>query len=143
MQDQVDVLLVEDEENDALFMKKAFETVAGGRSVCVVRDGQEALDFLMRVGDYEMAPRPCLILMDINMPRKNGHEALQEIKAVDGLLDIPVIMYSSSKIPEDIKQSYAHHANAYVSKPRGFDKMLEFVRTFNDFWFGHVSLPAS
>ncbi len=143
MQDQVDILLVEDEKNDAFFMKKAFESLGVGRSLCVAHDGQDALDFLFCKGEYENAPRPRLILMDINMPRKTGHEVLREVKVSEKLKNIPIIMYSSSTIPEDIHQSYTYHANVYVSKPKGFEKMLEFVKVLNDFWFVHASLSDS
>lgn len=141
MPDPIDILIAEDEQTDAFFLQHAFEKAPAEYNVHVVHDGEHAIDFLLNRSGYGAAPRPKMILMDINMPRKSGLEVLQEIKSTDAIKDIPVIMYSSSSVPADIRESYKNYANAYVQKPEGVDKMIEFINTLSTFWLRYAVLP--
>jgi CheY-like chemotaxis protein len=141
MTDAVDVLLVEDDEGDALIIQEAFEYYKIRNRLHVVTDGEAALRFLRRLEPYTEAPRPGLILLDVNLPRRNGLEVLAELKADPGLLVLPVVMLTSSRAEEDILRSYALHANAYVSKPVDFEHFIEAIRQIDDFFLTLVRLP--
>jgi CheY-like chemotaxis protein len=137
----IDVLLVEDDPGDALMTQEAFEHHKIRNSLHIVKDGVEALEFLRREGQYENAPRPGLILLDLNLPRKDGREVLSEVKADAELRSIPVVVLTTSEAEEDILRSYSLYANAYVTKPVDFDRFIEVVRQIDDFFVTVVKLP--
>ncbi|MDT8913796.1 response regulator [Amycolatopsis sp. PS_44_ISF1] len=137
----IDILLVEDDPGDVLMTQEAFEHHKIRNSLYVVADGVEALQFLRREGPYEDAPRPGLILLDLNLPRKDGREVLAEVKATPELRSIPVVVLTTSEAEEDILRSYDLHANAYVTKPVDFDRFVEVVRQIDDFFVTVVKLP--
>ena len=137
----IDVLLVEDDPGDALMTQEAFEHHKIRNTLHVVKDGVEALAFLRREGEYADAPRPGLILLDLNLPRKDGREVLAEVKADADLRHIPVVVLTTSDAEEDILRSYSLHANAYVTKPVDFDRFIEVVRQIDDFFVTVVKLP--
>jgi CheY-like chemotaxis protein len=137
----VDVLLVEDDEGDILMTREAFEHHKIRNPLHVVTDGEQALQFLRRTGAHADAPRPGLILLDVNLPRRNGLEVLAELKQDPDLLSIPVVMLTTSKAEEDILRSYELHANAYVSKPVDFEHFVDAIRQIDDFFLTLVQLP--
>lgn len=137
----IDVLLVEDDPGDALMTQEAFEHHKIRNTLHVVKDGVEALEFLRREGPYADAPRPGLILLDLNLPRKDGREVLSEIKADAEFRSIPVVVLTTSEAEEDILRSYSLYANAYVTKPVDFDRFIEVVRQIDDFFVTVVKLP--
>jgi CheY-like chemotaxis protein len=137
----IDVLLVEDDPGDALMTQEAFEHHKIRNTLHVVKDGVEALEFLRREGQYENAPRPGLILLDLNLPRKDGRDVLSEVKTDPELRHIPVVVLTTSEAEEDILRSYSLHANAYVTKPVDFDRFIEVVRQIDDFFVTVVKLP--
>jgi CheY-like chemotaxis protein len=139
--DVVDVLLVEDDDGDVLMTKEAFEYHKIRNRLHVVNDGEQALQFLRREGEYADAPRPGLILLDLNLPRRDGREVLAELKDDPELGMIPVVVLTTSEAEEDIVRSYRLHANAYVSKPVDFDRFIEVVRHIDDFFVTVVKLP--
>jgi CheY-like chemotaxis protein len=138
----VDVLLVEDDEGDVLMTREAFEFYKIRNPLHVVTDGEQALQFLRRTGPFADAPRPGLILLDVNLPRVNGLEVLAELKQDPQLLLIPVVMLTTSKAEEDILRSYKLHANAYVSKPVDLENFLAAIRQIDDFFLALVQLPS-
>jgi CheY-like chemotaxis protein len=140
--DAVDVLLVEDDEGDVLMTKEAFEYHQIQDRLHVVSDGKQALEFLRRTGRYADAPRPGLVLLDVNLPRLSGLEVLAELKRDDRLLTIPVIMLSTSQAEQDILRSYSLHANAYISKPVGFEPFIDAIRQIDSFFLTLVRLPG-
>ncbi|MGR8010634.1 response regulator [Streptomyces hypolithicus] len=135
------VLLVEDDAGDELMTREAFEDNKIRNELHVVRDGQEALDFLYRQGDHTQAPRPDLILLDLNLPKYDGRQVLERIKQDDALAHIPVVVLTTSSAEEDIVRSYRLHANAYVTKPVDLDQFIAAVRQIDDFWVSVVRLP--
>ena len=137
----IDVLLVEDDEGDVLMTREAFDFYKIRNTLHVVSDGEQALQFLHRAGPYEDAPRPGLILLDVNLPRVSGFEVLTELKKDPALLDVPVVMLTTSQAEEDILRSYKLHANAYVSKPVDFDGFTAAIRQIDDFFLTLVKLP--
>ena len=137
----IDVLLVEDDPGDALMTQEAFEHHKIRNTLHVVKDGVEALAFLRREGEFADAPKPGLILLDLNLPRKDGREVLAEVKADAELRHIPVVVLTTSDAEEDILRSYSLHANAYVTKPVDFDRFIEVVRQIDDFFVTVVKLP--
>ena len=137
----VDVLLVEDDPGDVLLIREAFEYNKVHNSLHVVSDGVEALDFLHRRNGHADAPRPDLVLLDLNLPRKDGREVLEEVKADKDLRTIPIVVLTTSEAEEDILRSYDLHANAYVTKPVDFDRFIEVVRLIDDFFVTVVKLP--
>jgi CheY-like chemotaxis protein len=138
---QVEVLLVEDDEGDVLMTREAFEFHKITNPLHVVTDGEQALQFLRQAGPYAGAPRPGLILLDVNLPRLSGLEVLAELKRDPELLRIPVVMLTTSQAEEDIVRSYELHANAYVSKPVDFDHFVAAIRQIDDFFLTLVELP--
>lgn len=135
------VLLIEDSEADADLVKEAIE---GGKIIAhvhVVQDGEDAMAFLMREGIYAKAPRPDLILLDLNLPKKDGREVLRDVKADSSLCLIPVVVLTSSAAEEDIHRSYQLHANAYITKPVDFESFRQIVSQLKEFWFSLVVLP--
>jgi CheY-like chemotaxis protein len=137
----VDVLLVEDDPGDVLLIREAFEYNKVHNTLHVASDGVEALDFLYRRDGHEDAPRPDLVLLDLNLPRKDGREVLEEVKADEDLRTIPIVVLTTSEAEEDILRSYHLHANAYVTKPVDFDRFIEVVRLIDDFFVTVVKLP--
>lgn len=137
----IEILIAEDEETDAFFIKQAFEQAEHQNNVHIVKDGEEALNFLRRTNGYEDAPFPNLIFLDINMPRKDGHQTLLEIKASEEFKHIPVIIMSSSKAESDVRKSYSNFACAHIPKSNGFPDMLELVSSVDKFWLGRAVLP--
>ena len=137
----VDVLLVEDDPGDVVLIKEAFEFNKVHNALHVVSDGVQALDFLYRRNGHEGAPRPDLVLLDLNLPRKDGREVLEEVKADSDLRTIPIVVLTTSEAEEDILRSYDLHANAYVTKPVDFERFIEVVRLIDDFFVTVVKLP--
>jgi CheY-like chemotaxis protein len=137
----VEILLVEDSPSDA---DLTMETLAGGKvanHVSVAEDGVEAIAFLRREGDYSHSPRPDLILLDLNLPRKDGREVLAEIKQDEKLKDIPVVVLTSSRAEQDMLHAYSYHANCYITKPVDFEQFLDVVKAIEGFWLTVVKLP--
>lgn len=134
------VLLVEDDPGDVLMTREAFEHYKLRNVLDVVTDGEQALQFLRRSGDYADAPRPGLILLDLNLPRVDGLEVLAEIKADPVLKVIPVVILTTSQAQQDVLRSYALHANAYVSKPVDFEGFMEAIRQIDSFFVTLVKL---
>ncbi|HEY1622572.1 MAG TPA: response regulator [Streptosporangiaceae bacterium] len=137
----IDVLLVEDDEGDALIIQEAFEYYRIKNRLHVVSDGEQALRYLRQAPPYEQAPRAGLILLDVNLPRRDGLAVLAELKSDPDLLMLPVVMLTSSRAEEDILRSYALHANAYISKPVDFEHFIEAIRQIDDFFLTLVRLP--
>ncbi len=135
------ILLVEDNAGDVRLTREAFKDAKVHLDLYVVSDGVEAINFLRRQGPYLESPRPDLILLDLNLPRKDGREVLTEIKTDPGLKTIPVVILTTSGSDVDIENSYQLHANCYVSKPVELDGFLEVIRSIDDFWLSAVRLP--
>ena len=138
----IEVLLVEDDPGDVLMTQEAFEEHKVRNRLTVVSDGAEALAYLRREGAYEGALRPDLILLDLNLPRRDGREVLEEVKKDDDLCRIPVVVLTTSAADEDILRSYQLHANAYVTKPVDFDRFIDVVRQIDEFFVSVVRLPG-
>lgn len=138
---QVHILLVEDNEGDILLTTEALEEGKIANDLSVVKNGKDALDFIFQRGVFKDVKKPDLILLDINLPLKNGHEVLEVIKTDDKTKHIPVIMLTTSSSENDIKLAYKHHANCYITKPVEVDDFLKAVATIEDFWFNLVLLP--
>ncbi|CAM5285015.1 MULTISPECIES: response regulator [Streptomyces] len=138
----IEVLLVEDDPGDELMTREAFEDNKIRNTLHVVRDGEEALDFLYRRGAYPEAPRPDLILLDLNLPKYDGRQVLAQIKADAELALIPVVVLTTSSAEEDILRSYKLHANAYVTKPVDLDQFIAAVKQIDDFFVTVVRLPG-
>jgi chemotaxis family two-component system response regulator Rcp1 len=139
----VDILLVEDTPGDVRLTKEALKDAKVLNTLHVVEDGVEAMDFLRQRGKYADAPRPDMILLDLNLPRKDGREVLAEIKADENLMRVPVVVLTTSEAEEDILRSYELHANAYVKKPVDLDQFLGVIRSLENFWLAVVSLPPN
>jgi CheY-like chemotaxis protein len=137
----IEVLLVEDDPGDVLMTQEAFEEHKVGNRLTVVADGAEALAYLRREGTYADAVRPDLVLLDLNLPRRDGREVLEEIKKDKELCQIPVVVLTTSQADEDILRSYQLHANAYVTKPVDFDRFIAVVRQIDEFFVSVVKLP--
>jgi len=138
----VNVLLVEDSPSDAFLTTEALRQIQKPPQVHVVSDGVEALDFLRREGVHASAPRPDLILLDLNLPRKDGREVLAEIKNHPDFKTIPVVILTSSGAEQDVSRAYNLHANCYVIKPLDFSKFKEVIKSLETFWFTNVRLPS-
>jgi CheY-like chemotaxis protein len=137
------VLLVEDDPGDVLMIREAFEENKVRNELHVCSDGEDALVFLRQEGPHEAAPRPDLVLLDLNLPRRDGREVLAEIKADERLRTIPVVILTTSEAEEDVLRSYALHANAYVTKPVDFDRFIDVVRQIDEFFVTVVKLPGA
>ncbi|MEI5007874.1 response regulator [Streptomyces sp. NPDC087659] len=137
----IEVLLVEDDPGDELMTREAFEDNKIGNTLHVVRDGEEALDFLYRRGAHQDAPRPDLILLDLNLPKYDGRQVLERIKADADLTHIPVVVLTTSAAEEDILRSYRLHASAYVTKPVDLEQFIAAIRKIDDFFVTVVRLP--
>jgi CheY-like chemotaxis protein len=137
----IEVLLVEDDPGDVLMTQEAFQDHKVRNRLTVVSDGAEALSYLRREGQYANAVRPDLILLDLNLPRRDGREVLEEVKKDDDLGRIPVVVLTTSSADEDILRSYQLHANAYVTKPVDFDSFIGIIRQIDEFFVSVVKLP--
>lgn len=137
----IDILLVEDSPADVLITREAFAEFKIFNTLHVVEDGVEAMAFLNQDGKYASVPRPDLILLDLNLPRKNGREVLAEIKNEPRLKNIPVVVLTTSHSESDVLEAYDQHANCYIVKPVGFDNFVDAMKTIRQFWFSVVTLP--
>ncbi len=137
----VDILLVEDNSGDADLAREALEDSKLKNNLYVTADGEEAMDFLYKKGKHADKPRPDLIILDLNLPKKDGREVLAEIKNDDDLKRIPVVILTSSKAEEDIIKTYNLHANCYITKPIDLEQFLVVVKTIENFWLSIVVLP--
>ncbi|MFM8425429.1 MAG: response regulator [Chloroflexota bacterium] len=137
----MDILLVEDSPADVLIAREALKEAKLINTIHVTEDGMEAMEFLNKRGKFASAPRPDLILLDLNLPRKNGREVLEEIKNDANLKSIPVVVLTTSSAEEDILRSYNLHANCYVVKPVEFDSFVKAIQSIQHFWFSIVALP--
>jgi len=137
----IEVLLIEDDPGDVLITREAFEHYKIHNALRVARDGQEGLDYLYQRGNHQHAPRPDLILLDLNLPKYNGHQLLEKFKSDPDLCHIPVIVLTTSAAEEDILRSYRLHANAYVTKPVGFEQFMNVIRQIDEFFVQVVRLP--
>ena len=138
----IEILLVEDSPADILLTREAFQESRIVNTIHVAEDGIQAMDFLYKRGEYASSPRPDLILLDLNLPRKNGREVLAEIKADPGLKKIPIVVLTTSNADEDILKAYDLNANCYVVKPVGFDNFMQAMQSIRHFWFSVVTLPT-
>ena len=138
----IEILLVEDSPGDVTLTIEALRDAKVANSLHVARDGEEALRFLRQEGEYADKPRPDLILLDLNMPRKDGREVLADLKADDELKRIPVVVLTTSQSEDDVAAAYNLAANCYVAKPVDLDQFLGVVRAIDDFWLSLVKLPS-
>jgi CheY-like chemotaxis protein len=142
--DSTNILLVEDNPGDVHLTREAFQENRIAHTLHVVTDGDEALEFLHRSGEYTDAPRPDIILLDLNLPRKNGDEFLEELhEESSDLSRIPIIILTSSQAEEDIVRSYELRANAYMTKPVDPEEFIQIIQTFKTFWLDIVCLPPN
>jgi CheY-like chemotaxis protein len=137
------ILLVEDNEGDIVLTKEALEEGNITNELDVVRDGQQAIDFLEKKWKFSSAKSPDLILLDINLPKLNGHEVLKHIKSSENLKTIPVIMLTTSSSENDVKKAYDHHANCYIVKPVIMDEFIEMIAKIEEFWMNIVKYRAN
>ncbi len=143
--EKITILMADDDRDDCLLVEEAFQENRLKNNLRFVEDGEALMDYLYRRGKYadaKAAPRPGLILLDLNMPRKDGREALKEIKADLGLRRIPVVVLTTSREKEDISQSYSVGANSFVTKPVSFEGLRELIRHLGKYWFEVVELPS-
>jgi CheY-like chemotaxis protein len=138
----MEILLVEDSPDDVLFTQEALADAEVPTRLHVARDGEEAMSFLRGEGGHAGAPRPDLVLLDLNMPRKDGREVLAEVKTDPELKSIPVVVLTTSSSDEDINKAYCAHVNSYVRKPVNFDRFVEVVRALERYWARVVTLPG-
>ncbi len=137
----INILIVDDSADDVEFTLVALQNTKVANAINVVTDGVEAMQYLRQEGQYVGAQRPSLVLLDLNMPRKNGREVLAEMKEDKDLRHIPVVILTTSQAEEDIVRSYDLHANCYISKPVDLEALAKIVHSIDDFWFGVVKLP--
>jgi len=138
----IEILLADDSATDVMLAEEALEHAKVRNHLHVVKDGVETMAFLRQERQYAGKPRPDLILLDLNMPRKDGREVLAEVKADASLRTIPVVVLTTSQAQEDVLSSYGLHANCYISKPVDFDQFANVVRAIDQFWFTVVTLPV-
>jgi CheY-like chemotaxis protein len=138
----IEVLLVEDDPGDVLLIREAFDFNKVHNNLNVVSDGEQALAYLRGTGDYSDRIRPDLVLLDLNLPRKDGREVLAEVKTDPDLRTIPIVVLTTSEAEEDVLKSYQLHANAYVTKPVDFERFVSIVRQIDDFFVSVVRLPS-
>lgn len=138
------ILIAEDDPDDRLLILEALEENQLARNIRFVEDGEELMDYLLQTGGYakdSSAPRPALILLDLNMPKKDGREALKEIKTLPGLKQIPIVILSTSNSAEDIEYSYSVGGNSYITKPSSYKNLVEIMKSLGEFWFNVAKLP--
>jgi Response regulators consisting of a CheY-like receiver domain and a winged-helix DNA-binding domain len=138
---QIEILLVEDNEGDVGLVEEVFHEAKIRNKLNVAEDGEEAMLFLRKEGKFSNASRPDIILLDLNLPLKDGREVLKEIKEDDDLKRIPVVVLTTSKAEEDVLKSYDLHANSYITKPVDFDQFIKVIKSIEDFWLDVVKLP--
>ena len=138
----VEILLVEDNEGDIGLVEEVFEEGRINNNLSVAEDGDEAMMFLRKEGQFANATRPDLILLDLNLPGKDGREVLKEVKEDDNLKKIPIVVLTTSKAEEDILKSYDLHANSYITKPVDFDQFINVIKSIESFWLDVVKLPS-
>jgi CheY-like chemotaxis protein len=139
----VEILLVEDNPGDERLTREALKEGKVYSNLHWVKDGVEAMEFLQQKGKYKDAPRPDIILLDLNLPKKDGREVLQDIKSDENLRRIPVVVLTTSKAEEDVLRSYNRHANCYVTKPVDLEKFIVVVKSIDVFWLTVVTLPPN
>lgn len=139
----IHILLVEDNEGDIFLISEALEEGKIINKISVSKDGKEAIDFLEKKGKYKNEETPDLILLDINLPKKNGHEVLEYIKTSENLKQIPVIMLTTSSSDKDVLLSYKNHANCFITKPLDVNNFLTIVSSIESFWINIVKLPKN
>jgi len=140
---EVNILIVEDNYPDVLLAKEVLIEAKVKNKLNVVDDGEKAMEYLLKKGDYVNATTPDLILLDLNLPKKDGREVLIEIKDNSELKRIPVVILTTSKAEEDIVNMYEHHANAYITKPVDFNQFIEVIKSLENFWLSIVKLPTN
>ena len=138
----IEILLVEDSKGDVGLIEEVFGEAKIRNNLHIAEDGEEAILFLNNKGQFLDAPRPDIILLDLNLPKKDGREVLEEVKEDDNLKNIPIVVLTTSKAEEDILRSYNLHANAYITKPVNFDQFIKVVKSIEDFWLEIVKLPS-
>jgi CheY-like chemotaxis protein len=138
---QIEILLVEDSPSDTQLTIEALKEAKVHNRLSVVEDGVQALEFLRHQGAFANAPRPDLIMLDLNLPRKDGREVLAEIKTDPQLMSIPVVVLTTSHAEQDVLKAYQHHANCYITKPVLFEQFLDVVKSVENFWLCLVTLP--
>ena len=139
----IEILLVEDNPGDVRLTREALKEGKVYSNLHTAKDGVEAMEFLRRHGKYKDAPRPDIILLDLNLPRKDGREVLEEIKSDELLKRIPVVVLTTSKAEEDVLRTYNLHANCYVTKPVDLEKFMVVVKSIDVFWLTVVTLPPN
>jgi CheY-like chemotaxis protein len=139
----IDILLVEDSPSDVLLTREALRDARIANDLSVARDGEEAMDYLRQQGDHADKPRPDIVILDLNLPRKDGREVLREIKGDDNLRRIPVVVLTTSSSDRDIGDCYDAHANCFLTKPIDFEEFIDVVRSMEHFWISVVRLPPS
>jgi two-component system, chemotaxis family, response regulator Rcp1 len=137
----VEILLIEDNPGDVDLTKEALQEAKVSNRLHVVDDGAKAVDFLYKRGEYADVPRPDIILLDLNLPKKDGRQVLEEVKADPQLAEIPVVILTTSQAEEDIIRSYQLHANCYITKPVDFKQFMRVVKSIEEFWLTVVKLP--
>jgi two-component system, chemotaxis family, response regulator Rcp1 len=143
MKKEIHILLIEDNEGDIVLTIEALKEARISNTIDVVRDGEKAMQFLKKEGEFRNATTPDLILLDINLPKIDGKEVLANIKNSDVLKVIPVVMLTTSDSEKDIFESYHNHANCYITKPVGFQSFIEVIHTIKEFWITIVQLPKT
>ncbi|HML05139.1 MAG TPA: response regulator [Methanobacterium sp.] len=136
----VNILLVEDNPADARLIEEVFKDISLNNKIYIVKDGVDAINFLYNLNDFKEAPRPDIILLDLNLPRKDGREVLKEIKGDENLKSIPIVILTTSSAREDIIKTYRDRANCYVTKPVDFDEFFKVITAIEDFWLRIVKL---
>jgi len=139
----IEILLIEDNPGDVLLTREALEGAKVANRLHVAEDGAVAVDFLFKRGKYADVPRPDIILLDLNLPKKDGRQVLSEIKSDPKLAEIPVVVLTTSRADEDILRAYQLHANCYITKPVDFQQFLHVVQSIEDFWLTVVRLPRN
>jgi two-component system, chemotaxis family, response regulator Rcp1 len=139
--ESIDILIVEDNPGDARLIREALNESEVYNNLYIVSDGVEAMGFLRNEGRYSDAPQPDLIILDLNLPRKDGREVLAEIKSDEKLMQIPVVIMTISQAEEDILNTYKLHANCYISKPIDLNEFIRVIKSIEEFWFSVVKLP--
>jgi two-component system, chemotaxis family, response regulator Rcp1 len=139
----IQILMIEDNEGDVVLTKEAFKEAKVANNISVVRDGVEAMEFLHRQGKYASAPRPDLILLDLNLPRRDGRQVIADIRSDPELQLIPVVILTSSNAERDVVRMYELHANCYIVKPVDFQNLMEVVKSIEIFWLTVVKLPPN
>lgn len=136
-----EIMIIEDNDGDVFLAKKAFETLEIAHNISVAFDGEQAMDMLNRVGEYTDIPRPDIILLDLNLPGRDGKRILKDIKSAPHLKRIPVFVLSSSKSPEDVLEAYNDLANVYICKPQTINDFRELVAAMKIFWIKYAIIP--